>query len=204
MAPTDAPAVAGVLLAAGSSVRLGRNKLLLELGGETVVRRAARVAVEAGLDPVVVVLGHEAERVREELNGLPCVVVVNPDHTRGAGTSVRTGVARVSETKADALVLILADMPLVTADMIAALVGRRRETGAPLVVSRYGDTQAPPSLFERSLFPELLASDDKSCAKPVIRRHAAEAVALEWPADALRDLDVAEDYEQIRARVTGP
>ena len=178
MPPTEAASVAGVVLAAGSSVRLGRNKLLLDLGGETVVRRAARAAIEAGLDPVIVVLGHEAGRVREELlEGLPCVVVLNPEHARGAGTSVRAGVAHASETKAEALVLILADMPLVTAGMIATLVARRRDTGALLVVSRYGETQAPPNLFDRSLFGELLASDDTSCAKPVIRRHAAEAVA---------------------------
>lgn len=204
MPPTEAAGVAGVVLAAGSSVRLGRNKLLLDLGGETVVRRAARAAIEAGLDPVIVVLGHEAGRVREELEGLPCVVVVNSEHTRGAGTSVRAGVAHASETKAEALVLILADMPLVTAGMIATLVARRRETGAQLVVSRYGETQAPPNLFDRSLFGELLASDDTSCAKPVIRRHTAEAVAVEWPPEALQDLDVAADYEQLRARMAVP
>jgi molybdenum cofactor cytidylyltransferase len=202
--PTTEAVVAGVVLAAGSSVRLGRNKLLLDLGGETIVRRAVRAAIGAGLDPVIVVLGHEAERVREELEGLPCVVVVNPDHPRGAGTSVRAGVARASETKAEALVLILADMPLVTAEMIATLVARRRETRAQLIVSRYGETQAPPSLFDRSLFGELLASDDTSCAKPVIRRHAGEAVAVEWPLEALQDLDVAADYEQLRARMAVP
>jgi molybdenum cofactor cytidylyltransferase len=193
-----------VVLAAGSSSRLGRNKLLLDLGGETVVRRAVRAGIQAGLDPVIVVLGHEAGRVRGELEGLPCVVVVNPDHPRGAGTSVRAGVARASETNAEALVLMLADMPLVTAEMIATLVARRRETRARLVVSRYGETQAPPSLFDRSLFGELLASDDKSCAKPVIRRHTAEAVAVEWPPEALQDLDLPADYDQLRARMALP
>src|SRR5262245_63441428 len=65
--PEGVERVAGVVLAAGSSSRMGHNKLLLELGGETVVHRAARNAIEAGLDPVVVVLGHEAERVQAEL-----------------------------------------------------------------------------------------------------------------------------------------
>jgi molybdenum cofactor cytidylyltransferase len=193
--------IAGVVLAAGSSARLGRNKLLLDLGGESVVRRAARVAIEARLDPVIVVLGHEADRVREELSGLACEVVVNPDHSRGAGSSVRAGVARAVDTPAAGLVLTLADMPLVTARMIDALLARRRETRAPLVVSRYGETQAPPSLFDRSLFAELLESEDTTCAKPVIRRHAAAAVAVEWPPDALQDLDVAADYERLRARL---
>jgi molybdenum cofactor cytidylyltransferase len=202
MPPTEGPLVAAVVLAAGASVRLGRNKLLLELGGEAIVRRAVRAAIGARLDPVIVVLGHEAERVREELAGLACEIVVNPDHARGAGTSLRAGVARVLETEAEALVLTLADMPLVTSEMIATLVTRRRETQARLIVSRYGETEAPPNLFDRSLFEELLASDDTRCARPVIRRHVAEGVVVEWPKAALQDLDVAADYEHLRTHVT--
>ena len=78
-------AAAGVVLAAGSSTRMGENKLLLPLGGETVVRRAVRTAVEAALDPIIVVLGHEPERVRAALAGLPCRTVVNPDHLERQG-----------------------------------------------------------------------------------------------------------------------
>src|SRR5512134_588822 len=100
--------VAGLVLAAGSSLRMGRNKLLLDLAGETVVRRTVRVALEAGLDPVTVVLGHEADRVRAELLGLPCRTVVNPDHARGVATSLRVGVAQVP-TEVDAIVVVLAD-----------------------------------------------------------------------------------------------
>ena len=77
--------VAAVVLAAGSSTRMGRNKLLLDLGGEIMVRRAVRAAVGAGVDEVVAVLGHDEPLVRAELAGLPCTLVVNPDHAQGAG-----------------------------------------------------------------------------------------------------------------------
>jgi molybdenum cofactor cytidylyltransferase len=193
-----------VVLAAGASTRLGRNKLLLDLAGESVVRRAVRGAVEARLDPVFVVLGHEAERVREELAGLECEAVVNPDHARGAGTSLRAGVARAARTTAEALVLTLADMPLVTPGMIATLVTRWRETRAPLAVSRYGQAQAPPTLFSRSLFDEILDSDDAWGAKPIILRHSEDALAVPWPPASLQDLDVAADYEEILARLPRP
>ena len=182
------PKVAGVVLAAGSSTRMGRNKLLLDLGGEPVVRRAVRSALEARLDPVIVVLGHEADRVGGELAGLDCLTALNPDHELGVGTSIRTGVAR-APADASALLLILADMPFVTASMLEALV------------DRYGDIPAPPNLFDRSLFSELLANDDEHGARQVIRRHQANAVFVSWPADALRDLDVAEDYAQVRAQL---
>jgi len=200
MPGVETPAVAAVVLAAGSSTRMGRNKLLLDLGGETVVRRAVQAAVEAGLAPVIVVLGHEAERVRAELGGLPCVPVVNPDHVRGVGTSLHAGVRRAAD-EAVALILMLADMPFVTAAMLTTLVGCYRTTGAPLVVSRYGEVQAPPNLFDRSLFAELLSTDDERCAKRVVRGHENEAVVVPWPEEALRDIDVAEDYERVRAHL---
>jgi molybdenum cofactor cytidylyltransferase len=200
--PAETPRVAGVVLAAGSSSRMGRNKLLLELGGETVVRRAVRAAVDAGLDPVVAVLGHEAPRVEAELHGLPCRVVLNADHAQGVGTSLQLGVRQVS-SEAAALVVVLADMPFVSAAMIATLVERYRASGAPLVVSRYGDVQAPPTLYDRALFDELLSVEPEKCAKKVVRRHQEEAESVPWPAEALQDIDVDEDYAQVRARVAG-
>lgn len=200
--PIERRRVAAVVLAAGSSTRMGRNKLLLDLGGETIVRRAVRAAAGAGVDQVVVVLGHEEPRVRAELEGLPCTPIVNPDHAEGAGTSVRTGVRQVA-AGADAIVVVLADMPFVTAEMIATLVQRYRETGAPLVASHYGDVQAPPTLYDRALFEELLAIPGERCAKQVVRRHENEAVVVAWPESALRDIDVPADYEGARAELAG-
>jgi molybdenum cofactor cytidylyltransferase len=190
--------VAAVVLAAGSSTRMGRNKLLLDMGGETMVRRVVRGAAGAGVDQVLVVLGHEEPLVRAEVAGLPCTIVVNPDHAQGAATSVRTAVGHVAVT-ADAIVVVLADMPLVTADMIATVVAHYRETAAPLVVSYYGAVQAPPTLYARALFEELLALSGERGAKEVVRRHQHEAAVVSWPESALRDVDVPADYERVRA-----
>ena len=85
--------VAGIVLAAGSSTRMGRNKLLLDLGGETVVRRAARTAIDAGLDPVVVVTGHAYEAVEAQLHVFALTTVVNTNHGAGQHTSVAAGIA---------------------------------------------------------------------------------------------------------------
>lgn len=175
---------------------MGRNKLLLEIGGETLVRRAVRAAGGSGVDRVIVVLGHDEARIRAQLEGLPCEAVVNPDHARGAGTSVHTGVRQV-EAEASAVVIVLADMPFVTAAMIAGLVDRYRATRAPVVFSRYGDIQAPPTLYDRALFAELLAIDDDRGGKQVVLRHQAEAEAMAWPESALQDIDSPADYERI-------
>jgi molybdenum cofactor cytidylyltransferase len=193
--------VAAAVLAAGSSTRMGRNKLLLDLGGETMVRRVVRAAAGAGLDQVVVVLGHDEPLVRAELAGLPCTLVVNPDHGQGAGTSLRTAVRHVAN--ASAIVIVLADMPFVTSEMIAAVVARYRETAAPVVASHYGAVQAPPTLYDRALFAELLAIPDDRGAKQVVRRHEHEAAVVSWPESSLRDVDVPADYDGVRADLGG-
>ena len=103
---------------------------------------------------------------------------------------------------AAAAVIVLADMPLVTAGMIASVVERYRESDAPLVVSDYGGVRAPPTLYDRSLFGEFTASEGEGCGRHVVRRHRHEAVALEMPPDALLDLDVPEDYERLKMHFT--
>jgi len=195
--PVDRPRpVAGVILAAGASMRFGRNKLLLELEGESLVRRAAKAALAGGLDPVVVVLGHEADRIREELAGLPVRAVVNLAYARGMNTSLAAGIAAVPEAAAAAVVL-LADMPFVTGHMVARLVETFRKTGAALVASDYGGVHAPPTLYARKVFSELGGPEGDGCGKRVVRRHEKEVVRVEWPAAALADVDREEDWERM-------
>jgi molybdenum cofactor cytidylyltransferase len=194
--------VAGVVLAAGSSSRMGVNKLLLPLGRSTVLRRAVMTAVAAGLDPVLVVIGHESERARAELSGLSCVPVPNTDHARGINTSLRTGIRAVPD-RCDGAVVLLADMPFVTAEMVRTLVERFRGGDAPLVVSVYGEVLAPPTLYGRELFPELGALEGEGCGKRVTKLHRARAIEVAWPAAALGDLDVPADLERVRAELEG-
>jgi len=195
MRPERTGPIAGVLLAAGSSARMGRNKLLLTLDGETVVRRAARRAHDAGLEPLVV-LGHDAALVREELAGMPCRTVVNPDWSLGKSASVRVGIAALPPDTA-AAVIVLPDMPLVTAVMLAALARAYREGTARIVASRYGRVMAPPILYDRTLFGELSAMEGDGCGKHVVNQHRPEAAVLDWPPEALADLDVPSDYERV-------
>src|SRR6266542_759039 len=192
--------VAGVVLAAGASSRMGENKLFLRLGGSTVLRRAAGTAAAAGLDPVLVVVGHDGERARAELAGLPGVPVDNPNHARGINTSLAAGIAAVPDDCGAAIVL-LADMPLVTAGMVRALVERFRSGDAPLVLSVYGDVLAPPTLYGRALFPELGAPEGEGCGKRVVARHRGDAAELAWPSSRLADVDVPADLERVRAEL---
>jgi len=198
MPPERTGSIAGVVLAAGSSTRMGENKLLLRLEGESVLQRATRRASEAGLEPVVVVLGHDAARARAELAGRSCRCVVNPEWSLGKSSSVRAGLAAVPPETIAAIV-ILADMPLVTAGMLSELVLTYRSGTARVVASRYGGVHAPPVLYDRSLFGELAALDGDGCGKHVVQRHGAEAAILTWPSAALADLDLPSDYARLQS-----
>ena len=191
--------IAGIVLAAGRSTRMGENKLLMRIEGEPLVRRCARIVAEAGLDPVLVVVGHEAERIREALGGLACTEVPNERHALGMNTSLDAGVAAVPADSA-AAVVVLADMPLVEARMIRALVERHRETGAALVSSRYGDVIAPPALYARAIFAELRGGQGDGRGREVLARHAGEVVLVDWPADALADVDLPGDLARVAGR----
>lgn len=190
--------VAGVLLAAGTSSRMGRNKMLFELNGESVLRGAARRALAAGLSPLLVVLGHEAEKSRPELDGLPCHIVINPQYEQGINSSLKAGISAVP-AEARAAVVMLADMPFVTPEMISGLIDRYRSSEAPLVISDYEGVNAPPMLYDRGLFEELLAMTGEGCGRQVVKRHRGEAEVLAWPPSALADIDVPADYERMKA-----
>jgi molybdenum cofactor cytidylyltransferase len=188
--------VAGIMLAAGASRRMGTNKLLLRLAGEPLVRRACRRALAAGLHPLIVVLGHEPERVREALTGLDCRFVVNPDVGGPMSSSLQCGLEGLP-TGVEAAVIMLADMVNVTEDMVRALIVAAQTGAALLVSSRYAETLAPPVLFRRALFGELRASTGEGCGKVVVEQHREHALYLDWPLGALMDVDTPEDFAQL-------
>jgi molybdenum cofactor cytidylyltransferase len=183
---------AGVLLAAGASSRMGRNKMLVEVDGETLIHRAARRALAAGLDPVIVILGHEADEATAALRDLPCEFAFNPAFRESTSGSLHRGLERLP-SDCNGAVVLLADMVGVTTEMIRALAEAARESAAPLAVSRYDEVNAPPLLFRRELFDELLAWHGEGCGKAVVQRHRDEACFLDWPTEALVDVDTPAD-----------
>jgi molybdenum cofactor cytidylyltransferase len=187
--------ISGVVLAAGASSRMGEHKLLLPLGGEPLVRRVAREVVDAGFDDVLVVAGHDHERVIAALEGLPVRHVINPDYATGMGSSFRTAVATLGES--DAAMFALADQPLVTSADYRRLLDAHHAAPGGIVSVRYGDVMAPPHLFARRFFPELAVLEHG--ARPVLLRHAADTVILHFPPERLLDVDTPADYERAKA-----
>jgi len=194
------PAVAGVVLAAGGSSRLGRPKQLLDLGGEPVLRVTIRNALASKLRPVVVVLGYEWERVAASIGDLGHETVVNADYGEGQSTSVWAGLGALPP-ECDAVVFLLGDQPEVGAPIIDRVVAAYLATGAPIVQATYGGVPANPVLFDRSLFTELQSVTGDEGGRGVVRRHAADAHRVSVsdgrpPAD----IDTEADYRALVAR----
>ena len=191
--------VAGVVLAAGTSSRLGQPKQLLKYGGRSLVRRAAEVGLAAGLTPMVVVTGAHAAAVERELREMPVRLVHNDAYRAGQSTSVRAGVSALPPD-AKAVVMLLVDMPAVDEDVVRALIAAWQATGAPLVRPTFDGRPGNPVLFDASLFPEMLALEGDEGGRPILQRHAERVhlVPTTQPG-VLVDVDTWDAYTQLLA-----
>ncbi|HEY0101606.1 MAG TPA: nucleotidyltransferase family protein [Pyrinomonadaceae bacterium] len=205
MVESNPVSIGAVVLAAGSSSRMGSPKQTLQFRGESLLRRAALAALGAGCSPVVVVTGAHARLSRRELHGLDVREVLNNLWETGMASSIRAGVEGVAGANpaVDAAVLMLCDQPHVTAEIISALIAAHRATGSHVVASTYGGSFGVPALFSRALFAELAQLEGADGAKQVIKRHASEAHFLPFPRGEV-DVDTPDDFSRLTAKDVEP
>jgi molybdenum cofactor cytidylyltransferase len=188
--------VGAVILAAGGSSRFGQPKQLLRYRGETLIRRVVRAAEEADCEPIVVVVGKNADAIRQELSGTRASLIENGEWQRGIGSSIRCGVHQIAGST-DAAILLTCDQPLVDRNVIARLIAAQEESGKPIVASSYANTRGVPGLFLRSCFNALLALPDNLGAKKIIEEQAGDVASVTFEEGAI-DIDTAEDFERLK------
>jgi molybdenum cofactor cytidylyltransferase len=197
--------VAALVLAAGRSSRMGGpNKLLAEIRGRPLVRIVVDEVLRSRARPVIVVTGHERERVEAALAGLPVDFVHNPKFADGLGTSLKTGIAALP-AQVDGVIVCLGDMPQVDAALIDRLVGALDPgKGALIVLPTIDGQRGNPVVWSRRFFPDLMAVEGDVGARYLIGRYA-EAVT-EMPLTghaALTDIDTPEALEAVKAELEG-
>lgn len=188
----------GVVLAAGASRRMGRHKLLLEVAGEPMVRRAARALLACDLTGVLVVLGREPQAIRAALDGLGCAFVENPQFERGGLPSSIALALGSLPTSAEAALLTLADMPLVGEAHLRRVLA---VDGTQAALSRYGQVTAPPHQLPRALFGAVQRASAAGLEKPLPTVLGNSAVWVAQPPADLLDVDDEASYRAALARV---
>lgn len=193
------PHLAGIVLAAGRSSRMGRTKALLpDRAGVPFVARAVTTLVEAGASPVLVVVRPDTEAaiaraVAELLSDAAVSVVVNADPDRGQLSSLLTGLARIGD--AHGVLVTLVDVPFVSVETVRSVIAAWRPGETPIVRPARGTEHGHPVLFDQQTFAALCAAPLDTGAKPVVRGYADAIVNVPvTDAGAFLDLDTPEEY----------
>lgn len=193
------PPVAGIVLAAGRSVRMGRSKALLPVDGETFVENGVETLRRGGCGPVIVVVppdGGQGDRLRSLVEEAGARAVTNPDPESEQIDSLRAGLKAIGSGPVAAVVLPV-DFPLAGPAVVARLIQSFHERGAPIVRPVYHAQPGHPVLFARDVWDELMETDLEQGAREVIHRHHAEI--RDVPVDdrgVTVDVDTPDDYER--------
>jgi molybdenum cofactor cytidylyltransferase len=201
--PEKGKHIAAVVLAAGRSTRMGAiNKLIAEIGGKPLVRIAAEQALASRASPVIVVTGHQREKVETALDGLPVRLVHNADYAEGLGTSLKAGIAAVP-AEADGAIVCLGDMPQVDSALIDKLIGAfDPERGALVVMPSIAGRRGNPVLWSRRFFPDLMAVQGDIGARHLIGAYTEAVVEVPVEGDAaLTDVDTPESLSAVKAEI---
>ena len=194
------PKIAAVVLAAGGSTRMGEPKQLLMVRGRPMLRRVSEAVCAIGLEQVVIVVGAHSDAVMKALDGLSVTVIVNEDWFCGLSSSLRAGIGAL-RPGIEAALVVLADQPALTPELLSTLVDRYRATGAPIVAPVHKGQRGNPVLFDRALFPELMAVEGDRGGRQLLKRHEREVDQVETMDPAvLMDIDTWQDYERLAGR----
>jgi molybdenum cofactor cytidylyltransferase len=194
--------IAAIVLAAGMSSRYGQNKLLLPFGDESVLRTSIRSIQVPGVDEVLVVVGHEAERVTAEVREMPVRIVHNPDYREADMiSSIQAGLRVLESTTAEAALIALGDMPLLPSEIVATLIRMYRLGCGDIVAPRFGEQRGHPVLIARKFWAEALAIPARTPLRVLLAAHPQSVALLQVNTDrVLRDVDTPALYGEAVAR----
>jgi molybdenum cofactor cytidylyltransferase len=199
--PEAKPFVAGLVLAAGGSSRLGRPKQLLPYGGATLLGSVLRTARACRFDQLVVALGGAADEIRRAVDLRGTEVVLNEAYGSGCSSSVAAAVGAL-DPRCEVLVLLLGDQPGVGPEAVRALLAGR--AGAPLAVCRYDDGRGHPFAFGRSVFDDLSALQGDKAVWKLLAQRPDDVTEVSVPGPVPLDVDTWDDYEAVLAAVGTP
>jgi molybdenum cofactor cytidylyltransferase len=190
--------IAAVILSAGESSRMGRPKALLPIDGQTFIEKIVKALREAGLQNIIVILGHDAEAMRQKITHLPVTILVNPEYRKGQLSSLRVAIRHLlANDTCSGLLVHLVDHPYIDAALVNLLIEGLEDSGKLIAVPRFRGKRGHPVIFARSLFNELLNAPEDQGAKAVVNAHRDETLEIETEDKGITlDIDTPELYRQ--------
>jgi molybdenum cofactor cytidylyltransferase len=180
---------------------MGTPKQLLPIHGISLLRHLAKIAIASMCDPIVVVLGANAQKIRAEIADLPLQIVENQDWEAGMGISISSGLATLLEwhPTLNAVLVLVCDQPFVSTELIDQLVIAYQSECHQIVASGYLETVGVPALFSDRYFLKLLQLKGDTGARKIIQQHLSETYTIAFPQGAI-DLDTPDEYQAFLAR----
>ena len=193
--------IAGLILAAGESSRMGIDKAALTYRGRTFLELMVQTLREINLDRIVVVLGHHAQEIQRQIKLEAAQVVVNPDYRSGQTSSLQAALRSLLADDLEAIILCLVDHPAVCAETVRRIVATFRQCGAPVVIPTYQGRRGHPVLIGRQVFRELLDLPAGMGANSVLRRFLPATQFVEVDDEGVViDVDDPESYQRLTGR----
>jgi molybdenum cofactor cytidylyltransferase len=192
-----------VILAAGSSTRLGQPKQLLEFQGTSLVQRIAQIAVNAVKKPVVVMLGANYSLIHAHLTDLPVHIVYNPDWPQGMTSSIRKGLMALLSIspETEGVIFAVCDQPYITPGLFQEMISVGSKSQKSIVACLYNNVPGTPVLFKKDFFDRLLALKDSEGARKIIQSHPESVETVPFP-HGIFDVDTMQDYVALQNKLT--
>ncbi|MEL7124343.1 MAG: nucleotidyltransferase family protein [Bacteroidota bacterium] len=184
-----------MVLAAGASTRMGTPKQLLKWNNETLLNRMIRLSIASSFEQTMVILGANRTVIEPSLNPGNYEIAINEDWEKGMSASIRVGLSQLLKkySALQVVLIVLVDQPYVDQDLIQQFYQTYTEKKTPVIASAYANTLGVPALFDQSLFPLLLAENQKGGAKRIIQQHKDQLIKINFPEGA-NDLDTPESW----------
>jgi molybdenum cofactor cytidylyltransferase len=197
MKKIEAKKIGAIVMAAGSSSRMGKPKQLLIFQGKTLLERAIAAVEEVEFYEYVLVLGGNADQIQSTIDLSNLQVLINHNWSSGMSSSMQLGLNYLIENhQIDAVVILLCDQPFTDREILNSLIRRYKETKKGIIASKYGETLGVPALFDKKYFGEMLELKPSEGAKKIIFSYREDMDSVDFPLGAI-DIDTQEDYEKL-------
>ncbi len=190
--------IVAVILSAGKSSRMGRPKALLPIAGRTFIEKIVAALKASRVGKIIVVLGHNADEMKRQIEPLPVTILINPDYQLGQISSLQVAVRYLNEDEnCDGMLVHLVDHPYIDSALVDLMIERFHASKKLIVMPRYRGKRGHPVLFGRRLFAELLAAPLDQGAKAVVNAHRDDTLEIDTEDEGVAiDIDTPELFRQ--------